>query len=182
VIDLSGRISMATPAAVDNPSDAGATLSGIRPLMFSTAVSVIGQGAFAVACPLLIASVTSDPLAVSLATVCLYVPWILVGLPAGALVDRLPRRTVMIAADAGRVAAIAALGLATAIDHRPPVWLILAVILLTTTGQSFFDSSAQATIPAVLGQDKPLLEASRPRRSCSTPPRSSGSRPPGTAH
>ena len=70
----------------------------IRPLLQSTAASVFGQGAAITAVPLLIAATTRSPLLVSLATACAYVPSVLIGLPAGALADRLPRRTLMVTA------------------------------------------------------------------------------------
>ncbi|MDR7274734.1 MFS transporter [Catenuloplanes atrovinosus] len=137
-------------------------LSGLRPLFWSTAVSMVGQGAFATAAPLLVASITSDPLLVSLATVAIYVPWLLIGLPAGTLVDRSPRRAVMIIADLVRVLVIAAIAGAIAAD-QVSIWPVLAVIFLATSAQSFFDSASQATIPALLGTDEERLNEANGR-------------------
>jgi MFS family permease len=44
------------------------------------------------AAPLLAASPTRSPLAVSSVTAAFYLPWLIAGLPAGALADRWPRR------------------------------------------------------------------------------------------
>ena len=65
-------------------------------------VSNLGDGVMGVAFPLLVASVTRDPVLVAGATVVGRLPWLLFALPAGALVDRLDRRRVMVAVDGGR--------------------------------------------------------------------------------
>src|SRR5258708_40352707 len=54
-----------------------------------------------------------------------YLPWLLVGLPAGVVVDRLPRRSVLIAADIGRAVAFASVPAAWWIGHLTVVHLYL---------------------------------------------------------
>jgi len=79
------------------------------PLLASTAISLTGDGAFLAAAPLLAAALTRNPVAVSTVTAAVYVPWLVFGLPAGALVDRWHRRRVMVTADLARAGVLAVL-------------------------------------------------------------------------
>jgi hypothetical protein len=128
----------------------------VAPLLASTGVSVTGDGALIAAAPLLAAALTRNPLAVSTVTAAFYVPWLAFGLPAGALVDRWPRRLVMVTADLVRgcllIGLIAAIFLGVV-----SVPLLVATVLCIGVAQCFFDSAAQACIPAVIGRDKDAL-------------------------
>ena len=66
-----------------------------RQLWRATAISNLGDGVFLVTFPLLAASVSHDPIAVSAVTLALTVPWLLFALVSGALVDRWDRLVVM---------------------------------------------------------------------------------------
>ena len=130
--------------------------AGVTPLLAATGISVTGDGALLAAAPLLAAALTRDPVAVSLVTAGSYLPWLVIGLPAGALVDRWPRRRVMITADLARAGVLAALvGLILA--GHASVAALVGAVLLVGVAQCFFDSAAQATIPAVVGRDKGQL-------------------------
>ncbi|URN11528.1 hypothetical protein LUW77_04830 [Streptomyces radiopugnans] len=50
----------------------------MTPLLLATGISVTGDGAFLAAAPLLAASLTRDPLAVSAVTAAFYLPWLIV--------------------------------------------------------------------------------------------------------
>lgn len=115
-----------------------------------------GDGAFLAAAPLLAASLTRDPLAVSTVTAAFYLPWLLVGLPAGALVDRWPRRLVMITADLLRAGVLTALAVLMATGHAALAPLVGA-ILIVGIAQCFFDASSQSVIPVLVGRDKETL-------------------------
>jgi MFS family permease len=83
--------------------------------------------------------------------------FLLVGLPAGAIVDRLRRRNVMIWADIGRaitfasVPVTAALGLLT-------IWQLFAVALVGGVLTVFFDVAYQSYLPFLVGRPN-LVEA-----------------------
>jgi MFS family permease len=125
-------------------------------LLASTGVSMVGQGAVAAAVPLLAATITRDPFGVSLVAAASYAAWLVVGLPAGALVDRWPRRLTMVSADLVRVALLALLAGAVLLDRLALPALIAIVFLIATAG-CFFDPAAQATIPAVAGRERVAL-------------------------
>ncbi len=134
----------------------GVTTRGVGPLLGSTAISVTGDGAFIAAAPLLAASLTRDPLAISVVTAAFYLPWLLVGLAAGALVDRRARRPVLVMADLVRAVILAALA-ASVLTGAATLPLLVTAVLLVGVAQCFFDSAAQAVIPAIVGRDKEML-------------------------
>jgi MFS family permease len=140
--------------AVGQPKDVKAR--GVGPLLASTGVSVTGDGALIAAAPLLAASLTRNPVAVSAVTAAFYLPWLLTGLIAGALVDRWARRPVLVAADLVRAGILAGLAILVFVDAVNVLFLVTAV-LLVGVAQCFFDSAAQAVIPAVVGRDKEAL-------------------------
>jgi Transmembrane secretion effector len=125
---------------------------GLRWLLGSTAAAVTAQGMVAAAAPLLASTLTRNPLAVGAVAASAWLPWLLVGLPAGALVERWPRRLVMVITDAAR--AMALLLFAGAVfEGATSLWLLAATILAVGVGSCFFDPAAQAEIPALAGQD-----------------------------
>jgi MFS family permease len=134
----------------------GMRARGVGPLLASTAISVTGDGAFIAAAPLLAASLTRNPVAVSTVTAAFYLPWLLTGLLAGVLVDRWPRRPVLVAADLVRAVILTVLA-ALVFVRAVNVLFLVTVVLLVGVAQCFFDSAAQATIPAVVGRDKEAL-------------------------
>jgi MFS family permease len=134
----------------------GVRARGVGPLLASTAISVTGDGAFIAAAPLLAASLTRNPVAVSTVTAAFYLPWLLTGLLAGVLVDRWPRRPVLVAADLVRAVILTMLA-ALVFVRAANVLFLVTVVLLVGIAQCFFDSAAQATIPAVVGRDKEAL-------------------------
>lgn len=132
------------------------TRRGLGLLLVSTGVAITGQGMLTVAAPLLAASLTRDPFAVSAVTAASYAAWLLIGLPAGALVDRWPRRQVLVITDLLRAVVLGALTLLIATDRASVPALVLAVFLVGV-GSCFFDPAAQAALPAVVGREKTAL-------------------------
>ena len=129
---------------------------GVGPLLASTGISVTGDGALIAAAPLLAASLTRNPVAVSTVTAAFYLPWLLTGLVAGVLVDRWARRPVLVTADLVRAVILTVLA-ALVFVHAINVLFLVSAVLLVGIAQCFFDSAAQAMIPAVVGRDKEAL-------------------------
>jgi MFS family permease len=111
---------------------------------------------------LLAATITRDPLAVSLVTTATLAPWFLIGPFAGALVDRWPRRTVMILADLVRAVCVLVLALLVLGDLATiPALAVTGFIL--TSGQSFHNAAAQAIIPNLTGRNRTALATANSR-------------------
>lgn len=79
-------------------------------------------------------------------------PFLLVGLPAGAIIDRLRRRPVMIAADVGRALALVSIPLAYSVDLLTMAQLYV-VVLATGVLTVFFDVAYMAYLPSLVERD-----------------------------
>jgi MFS family permease len=80
-----------------------------RRLLSATALSNLGDGLRAAALPLLAASLTDDPVLVGGVAAAGSLPWLIFGLFAGVLIDRLDHRWLAGVADLGRLALLAGL-------------------------------------------------------------------------
>ncbi|MGM1059595.1 MFS transporter [Saccharothrix sp. Mg75] len=121
-------------------------------LFGATLVSAIGTGMHAAALPLLALQSTSSPMALSFVVMAAEVPWVLLSLHAGVVVDRLDRRRVMVWADLGRFAVLVVLAMLIGTARVDLLWLVLAAFLLGV-GQVFFDLAAQSAIPDFVSRD-----------------------------
>ena len=84
----------------------------------------------------------------ALVSVAAGLPWLLLALPAGALVDRLDRKRTLWTVDFSRAAVMGLLAVAVATDQAT-IPLLVAVAFLLGSGETVFDSAAQAALPAV---------------------------------
>jgi MFS family permease len=82
---------------------------------------------------------------------------LLVGLPAGAWVDRMPRRTVLIVSDLGRAALLLTVPLAGWAGLLT-IWQLYAVALVHGIFTVFFDVAYRSYLPHLVGRDN-LVEA-----------------------
>jgi MFS family permease len=112
------------------------------PLLFLSGqtVSVLGDGLAVLAIPLLVLDLTRNPLLSGLSAASVTVGYLLVGLPAGVLVDRLDPWRVLIAMDAARALLFAALyALSAAGGLR--IWALFALALSAGACSVFFESA-----------------------------------------
>ena len=80
------------------------------------------------------------------------VPFVVFGLPAGALGDRLPWRRVMYASHAVQAAASASIPL-WAVSGPPPLALVLTAAFLVGSGRVFADAAAFGAVASVVGPE-----------------------------
>src|SRR3954453_2185344 len=71
-------------------------------LWTASTISNLGDGVFLVALPLMAARLTRNPVSISLVGAFAGLPWLLLSLPIGAIVDRADRRRLLIRADTVR--------------------------------------------------------------------------------
>lgn len=126
--------------------------SRFQRLFGATLVSSIGTGMHAAALPLLALQSTNSPLALSAVVMAAEIPWVLLSLHAGVVVDRLDRRRVMVWADLCRFAVLVGLAMLILTAQVNLVWLVLTAFLLGV-GQVFFDIAAQTAIPDFVSRD-----------------------------
>ena len=94
-----------------------------------------------------------------------WLPFFLFGLPAGAWIDRLQRRPILIAADWGRAIALGSIPLAYLLDGLT-IGQLFVVALVVGTLTMLFDLSYQSYLPSLverdqLGEGNAKLEISR---------------------
>jgi predicted MFS family arabinose efflux permease len=115
----------------ETTSKLGSSVTGVAlPL---TAVAVLDAGTFQVA----------------LLSAAAWLPWLLIGLPAGAWVDRLPRRPVMLACDLASLLLFLSVPVAAWL-HRLTIGQLLAVALGAGTASVFFQTAYQVYLPSLL--------------------------------
>lgn len=123
-------------------------------MWWATGVNGVGDGAFAAAVPLLAVTVTRDPRLVSIVSAATYLPWLLLSLPAGALVDRHDRVALMWRAQAIQALIVAGIAILAAFGR-----IGIPVLALTAFGLGacavVFGNAAQAVLPDVV--PAPLL-------------------------
>ena len=130
-------------------------------LWTASTISNLGDGMFLVALPLLAARTTSSSLQISLVAAFSMLPWLIVSLHAGAIVDRSDKRRLLITVDTFRGLLMAVLALVVAADALQ-IWMLWGLALCLGVAEVFFDNAAQAILPAVVGPD--LLEKANGRR------------------
>src|SRR3954447_26524616 len=108
--------------------------SDFRKIWPAAIISNLGDGAMLAAGPLLVASITTEPAAVGAAAFIQQLPWLLFALFSGALVDRLDRRLMIVAADIFRAIVIGALGAAVLLGTAP-LWAIYVALFLLGTAE-----------------------------------------------
>jgi MFS family permease len=78
-----------------------------------------------------------------------FLPFLLVSLPAGVWVDRLPRRPILIAGDLARAGLLASVPIAYFFDALT-IWQLFGVGFLVGIATVFFDIAYQAYLPALV--------------------------------
>ncbi|MFY1675069.1 MFS transporter [Plantactinospora sp. WMMB334] len=126
---------------------------GFAALWASTIVSSVGDGAYVVAAPLLAAFLTRDPIAVATVSAASAAPWFVVGIWSGAVVDRFPRRQVLVLSEVVRALGLAVLVALILLDIAS-IAALAATSFLVVTGQCFSDAAAQAMLPHVVGRSQ----------------------------
>ena len=116
---------------------------------WATAVSNLGDGINFAALPLLAYSLTDDERLLSLTTFVTLVPWLVLALPVGVLVDHADRRMLMVIANAARVGLFGVIALTAGTDVIT-VAALMSLLVGVGTCEVVFDSSAQAFLPMLV--------------------------------
>lgn len=114
----------------------------------------VGDGIALAAGPLLVASQTHSAFLVALAALLQRLPWLVFGLHAGAIADRLDRKRVTVAMDLVRIAVIALLCTFLFLGDIS-IGLVLVAMLLIGVAEVFGDSASSTLLPMLV--EKPDL-------------------------
>ena len=123
-----------------------------RLLLAGRGVSVLGDRMVAVALAFAVLDVGGSASDVGLVLAAAAAPLALSVLAGGVVADRLPRRTVMVAADVLRVATQGAMA-ALLIAGVAEVWMLAVLAALTGLGTGFFSPASTALLPELVPAD-----------------------------
>ncbi|MFB6391823.1 MFS transporter [Polymorphospora lycopeni] len=136
---------LATPTAAGRRQRLGADFSK---LWSAAAVSAIGDGVTIAAGPLLAAQLTDDPRLIGGVSVAFTAPFVLFGIPAGLLVDRVDLRKALVRVDLARAVLLVVLT-AGIIGGWGGLPLLYVCMFLLGVGEVFCRNAAQVLVPFV---------------------------------
>ena len=116
-------------------------------------VSATGSQMTQIAFPLLVLALTQSAAIAGLAGALRMLPYLLLSLPAGALVDRWDRRRVMLLCDSGRALALGSIPLALLLGHLSVLQICLVAVVEGTLFV-FFDIAEVAVLPGIVTQEE----------------------------
>lgn len=112
----------------------------------STGLSNLGDGVLQLGAPLVALTLTRSPAQVALIGAFAWLPWLVLGIAGGVLVDRTDRRRVRLAALAARAALLAAAA-GVAASGRLTMTVLLAVVLAYGVTEVVADLAGSALVP-----------------------------------
>lgn len=124
-----------------------------RQLFIADTISQVGTQVTLLALPLVaVLSLDATPFEIGLLAACESAAFLLVGLPAGAWVDRMRRRSVLIVGDIGRALVLGSVPIAWWADllTMPQLYLVGLVTGVLTV---FFDVAYQSYLPHLVGRE-----------------------------
>jgi Transmembrane secretion effector len=184
----SGRMAslQARVPEVSEPSTMRGALArhaALRMLWIGESASALGTSIATVALPMVAVSMLRvGPTQMGLLEGSVWIPWLIIGLPAGAWVDRLSRRRVMIFSDLAVLVAFCAVPVAYSLGFLS-MGLLIVVAAIAGAAAVFFAAAYRAFVPAVTSLHElprsPDEDATPyPPRSLPAPPRRRTSRQP----
>lgn len=112
--------------------------------------SKLGSSITAVALPLVaVSTLGASSFLVGLLTAAVWIPWLVIGLPAGAWVDRWPRRPIMLTCNAASAVALASVPVAAWLGLLTIAHVIIVALVIGVT-TVFFSTAYQVFLPALV--------------------------------
>ena len=117
--------------------------------MASTWISNLGDGIALAAGPLLVASQTRSPALVSMAMMMIGLPWLLFGLYAGAVADRVDRLRMVLIANTLRIVVLVTL-VGSIVTGMVNIAVVLTAMFLLGTAEVFADTAYRTFLPMLV--------------------------------
>ncbi len=126
--------------------------SSFRWLLSATVINNAGDGVAIAAGPLLVASLTRDPFLVSMALLSQFLPALLFGVIGGVAADRFDRRRMVVVVNLARAVVLAVL-VATIVTGTANIALVLAVLFVLGSAETFADSASSTLLPGLVARE-----------------------------
>lgn len=127
--------------------------AGFNRLWTSAIASNLADGIGRTAVPLIATTLTRDPALIAGLSAVTFLPWLLFGIPAGMLLDRVDRRIAMAVANTLRFAVAALLAVLVSTDSLT-IWLLYGCVLLFGMGETVFDNATTTVVPSLVTRDQ----------------------------
>ena len=127
--------------------------AGFARLWTAAIASNLADGLGRTAVPLIATTLTRDPALIAGVAAVAYLPWLLFGIPAGVLLDRVDRRFAMAVANSLRFAVATVLAVLITTDSLT-IWLLYACVLAFGLGETVFDNATTTVVPALVTRDQ----------------------------
>ena len=121
-------------------------------LWWANAVSYAGDGALVSALPLFAVTVTKDPRLIAVVSAAMFLPWLLLSLPAGAIVDRHDRVALMWRSQAVQFAVMGVLTVLI-VTRMAGIAVLAAGGFLIGCAEVVFSNAEQSALPALVPAD-----------------------------
>ncbi|TYB61817.1 MFS transporter [Nonomuraea sp. PA05] len=128
-------------------------LRGFPEVMAAAGISTIGDGIQLVTLPLLAASLTTSPQAIAALAAAGMLPALIFALPAGALVDRIDRRRLLVIVDVVRALILAGLVLLL-LSGRLVLWELFVITFVLGVCGVLFGTGSVAYLPSIVPKNK----------------------------
>ncbi|MFE3106560.1 MFS transporter [Kitasatospora indigofera] len=120
-----------------------------RYLLSAYSIQTLGEGMLLATLPLLAGAITSDPKLISGVALAEGLPWLLLALPGGMIVDRYDRRRLMIVTQAAQAVLLVAVAL-LATFGLTRIWMLYLLAFGLGAGDVLFTGANRAVIPNVV--------------------------------
>ena len=118
----------------------------------ASSISNLGDGMVAAAGPLLALTLTDDVRLIALVSFASMIPWLVLSLPLGVVIDRVERRRLLTVANAARGGLYGIITLLI-ISEQLNIGLLIALVTMIAVFEVVFDMSAQAFLPSLVAQE-----------------------------
>jgi Transmembrane secretion effector len=115
----------------------------------ATGISNVADGMFGVALVLVALQITRSPLQISALEMAAGLPWLLFGLFAGAIADRMDRRRLMAGVQVVRAGVLAVVAV-TVSTGGGRLWVLYLTALVMGVAETLYDTSAQTVLPKLV--------------------------------
>jgi MFS family permease len=117
-------------------------------------VSGIGDWVYLVALLVIVYDQTSDPVVLGIVGAARIIPYVVLSVPAGIIIDRYDRRLVLLVTDVARGVIMVVMTVIVAVDG--PIWLVVALAILATCFSCFFRPAIGAYLPSLVRDEREL--------------------------
>lgn len=122
-------------------------------LLSGVSLTMLGDGLTLLAIPWIATTLTDNAFYIALVSAAMVVPWLLFSIPVGLLIDRVSHKTLMVATSAFRCVILCLLALLV-FQNWVTIPILIAATFFIGVAKVVFDSTAQTTVPTVVGRDQ----------------------------